>query len=999
MASLYVAVGDTPRASDYLNRVEDFYLLRRSPVPVGMEIQHAWLLYNLKDDNGLYPVLTRMDARQDLTSAQRQEVESLWASWAVRRASSAMEAGSVLRGVQMLQAASEQYPDNLTIRRAVAGAYLKVGRSADSLALYKTIPMQDANSGDYQGAIGAAMAASDLAQAELWLRKALDLFPKDPQIMGQAARFEQARGNNQRAADFWRSALAVLPPGSAIQGLENGLVYPPGAYHAPAPGDMKRLLDPRNDPTARSPKLPPLPSYGTESYRRTNSGVVAPQAYQASRQNHPQPDPWATSPSSNPLPNNSAPAYVPQDANAAPRLPVLTEQSATGEADMQTASNDARFSKPAPNSSPAYMGKMNLPHPANRATSAPTAEPTPAQSSPVWTPGLTLRDTSSSAGLRITAQPLDPAAARAQALFAEQTDGQLTDGNANNIRLLANTPLPPPAASGSSPTGLPQYADTQYTPSAQEAATGAFSASRQNNPQPPVAQPQTQPAPKPVAPRSTRKHRKVSKAPVYQSRPQTLATAPLAPPPSEQQLAVTDLPALQVPATTTTGLTDQELQQRDLPPLRGPWVRIQHQQRTPSPRDEAEMQLRSIESGYSGWLGGTGVLNYRSGDLGYDHLAALEAPFEASMPLGYNGRLTFVARPVFLDSGQATGTSVITVDGYPNTSGVSKVLITIPQPIGTMTTTDVTPPSQQNASGIGGEVQLAFPHLAIAGGYTPAGFLVATVTARMQWKPGNGPFTFSFNRDSVKDTQLSYSGLRNPAGDTLGNQGQVWGGVIANQANVQYARGDAASGFYIGAGGQVIRGYGVQDNTRIDGSGGAYWRLKTVPEYGNLSIGVNFFGMHYDKNEDAFTMGMGGYFSPQAYFLANVPFTWAGHYQTRWHYNIMGSLGVQAFQQDMTPLFPLAHNTTVTLDTVTYTNLQLPAKTSVGPNYDLRGQVAYQISPHWFAGGFFGSNNSRDYKSASAGFYVRYLFRSQPSTVTSPTGIFPTEGIRPFTVP
>ena len=47
--------------------------------------------------------------------------------------------------------------------------------------------------------------------------------------------------------------------------------------------------------------------------------------------------------------------------------------------------------------------------------------------------------------------------------------------------------------------------------------------------------------------------------------------------------------------------------------------------------------------------------------------------------------------------------------------------------------------------------------------------------------------------------------------------------------------------------------------------------------------------MHYAHNEDAFTHGMGGYFSPQAYFLANVPFTWAGHYVTRWHYNIVAA--------------------------------------------------------------------------------------------------------------
>jgi len=80
-------------------------------------------------------------------------------------------------------------------------------------------------------------------------------------------------------------------------------------------------------------------------------------------------------------------------------------------------------------------------------------------------------------------------------------------------------------------------------------------------------------------------------------------------------------------------------------------------------------------------------------------------------------------------------------------------------------------------------------------------------------------------------------------------------------------------------------------------------------------------------------------------------------------------------------------------------NAQLPALTSVGPNYNLRATVAYQISPHWFAGGFLSANNSRNYNSVSAGFSIHYMFRTQPSTVTSPTGMFPYDGFRPFTVP
>jgi tetratricopeptide (TPR) repeat protein len=234
-ASLYLATGDLPRATQDLNRVENFYLLRRTPAPPAMEVQHAWLLYNAGEDHALYPVLNGLDARADLTAAQRDQVRTLWANWAVRRAEYFLDNGNALRGVQILQAAAQDYPNNMTIRRAVAGAYAKIGKPEDALALYKTIPMQDATPGDYQGAIRAALAATEMAQAESWLRQALARFPADPLILGQAARFEQARGNTQRAADFWRASLAAMPPGSAVQGLD-GALLPRGSYASPPPG-------------------------------------------------------------------------------------------------------------------------------------------------------------------------------------------------------------------------------------------------------------------------------------------------------------------------------------------------------------------------------------------------------------------------------------------------------------------------------------------------------------------------------------------------------------------------------------------------------------------------------------------------------------------------------------------------------------------------------------------------------------------------------------------
>ncbi|HUV70285.1 MAG TPA: cellulose synthase subunit BcsC-related outer membrane protein [Terracidiphilus sp.] len=1014
VASLYVAVGDAARAADYLNRVENYYLVHRASAPAGLEIQHAWLLYNVKDDFGLYPVLSSLDSRTDLTAAQRQQVETLWADWAVRRATTAMDTGNVLRGVQLLQAASLDYPDNMDVRKAVAGAYARVGRAKEAVTLFKAIPMDNATPGDYEGAISAALEATDIAQAETWLRQALAHYPGDPRVLGLAARFEQARGHNERAADYWRAALAKMPPDASVKSLDSGLVNPPGAYQASAPGGTRRLLDPHRDA-----KLPPLPAYGPQSQAPVN--LYAPPVAAAA------PGQWREAPSDNSLPMpagagayaatpqnqqqgttvHNAPVYVPKDAGQAnaPDQPIFINQSATQEAVIQPAVNRTRTGSRAHSTHgrraaakrPSYAGGVNLP-PSEQTVDSAEQEPAPAPAH----------------RLRILSEPMSAMAAEVQARFAEETDSQLTQGSASRVPVLDHAPagpqfggpanVPATLSTTAAPTGgnAGQYSETQYTPSAQEAATGAYS----------VPQQQTAPAEKPSAAtasaRSRSRRRKKTKryatAQAKQPAGGTLGNAPAlgsagqgapeAPTPAPNSQSPYDAQADQTPpAATGTGLTDQELEQRNLPPLRGPWVRIQRGANPTSPRDEAEMQLRSIESGYSGWLGGSGYINYRSGTLGYDHLAALEAPFEVSTPLGYHARLTVIAKPVFLDSGQADGSATLSV--LQSTTGGSS-LVNIPEPIGTLTATDVNPPAQQNAVGIGGEVQLAFPHAAIAGGYTPAGFLVSTFTARGIFRPGNGPITVSVARDSVKDSQLSYAGLRDPAGNALGHLGQIWGGVVANQGNVQYVHGDGASGFYLGAGGQYLTGYNVENNTRVDGNGGAYWRVLTAPEYGTLSIGVNFFAMHYANNQNAFTHGMGGYFSPQGYFLGNVPFTFVGHYLTNWHYNVVGGLGAQAFQENRTPLWPLAADKSIE---TSQNNPMLPDKTSVGPNYDLRGQAAYQIGPHWFAGGFFSANNTRNYTSASTGFFIRYMFREQPSTAAGPTGIFPTDGLRPFTVP
>jgi hypothetical protein len=266
------------------------------------------------------------------------------------------------------------------------------------------------------------------------------------------------------------------------------------------------------------------------------------------------------------------------------------------------------------------------------------------------------------------------------------------------------------------------------------------------------------------------------------------------------------------------------------------------------------------------------------------------------------------------------------------------------------------------------------------------------VTGRLLIQPNNGPVTLSFERQPIEETQLSYAGLRDFGSTTASNRGNIWGGVISNAGSLIVSHSDAVSGWYIQGGGQYITGQHVQTNHRLDGYAGAYWSIWNRPEYGKLTLGMNFFGMHYANNQRLFTYGNGGYFSPGAYLLSSVPVTFDGNYNSRFHYKVAGSLGLQAFQEDASPYFPLDSGLQSAAK-----NPFTPERISVGANYNVEGEGSYLITEHWHVGASFNLNNSYDYTSDRLGFFLRYAFYPQSmDSPSGPTGLGATRGLRPL---
>ncbi|MFP5226916.1 MAG: cellulose synthase subunit BcsC-related outer membrane protein [Acidobacteriota bacterium] len=854
LAAIYAANGDDRGALGLLSQVEDAYHSAGRQAPASADIANAWTLMNLGDDRDLYRQLMTLGDRTDMSDEQRRQVQTIWATWAQRRAARASAAGNTRRAVEILTAAAQAFPGNPAVSKALAAGFVQAGQPKDAMAIYQSLDMSNAAASDYQSMVGAALGAQNTKQAETWLRQALEKFPNDPRILASAAQFETARGDRAKAADYWRASLKAMPPVSPATELAHKLnqadLVQQSKTHGPA--DLVKLLRPDSDENPEDTGGIPLPSYSHPNATHAGSSTLGPDPYSTGTapvqlQNNP-PEGGAGSGAIVPL--------TPKGSDSLPAPPPMSLNS--GQA-----------------GTPDSEATLSLAHVHTGASAAPP-------------PPLKTEDQPVEIGLDTTpaliplATSYNPAQLRAEATLKA-----------------AQKPVDPTIVA------------TQYAPPSQVIAS--------------LPQPSSQPE--------------------YFERPE--------------------------------GISDDELMKENLPPLRGHYERpaIVRQRDL---REQAQMNLSNIEAGYSGWLGGTGLVNHRSGTAGFDSLTALQAPFEASAPLRTGGRLTIVSNPVFLDSGAVTKSPLLP-------GGVAERLGTAPANAVL---------NQQNAVGVGGEVQFATENFAASAGYSPWGFLVSNVIARAYWKPGNGPFTFTATRDSVKDSQLSYSGLRDPGSAGPGYSGNVWGGVVSTGGEVQFGKSDPNSGFYFSGGGQHLNGVHVQSNNRIDGDAGAYFRVKEIPDEGSLTVGVNFFGMHYSHNENFFTYGHGGYFSPQGYYLANVPFSFQGHYGPNVHYSAVAAFGLQAFQQDSAPFFPLDNALEVTNQNASYS-----AQSVVGGNYDFHGELSYHMNDHWYAGGLLLLNNTRDYNNQVVGFFIRWANRPQVEYDSGPTGLYPWDGLRPYLAP
>jgi len=276
-------------------------------------------------------------------------------------------------------------------------------------------------------------------------------------------------------------------------------------------------------------------------------------------------------------------------------------------------------------------------------------------------------------------------------------------------------------------------------------------------------------------------------------------------------------------------------------------------------------------------------LRTRSGTAGLDKLAAISAPISASTSAGsLGGRITATVTPMSLDAGHLP-TDTASLRRFGSNAGLNTAL--------TATTT--------SAVGVG--LGLAYRRddsFRVDVGASPIGFLAQNVLGGVEFAPHLGPVTFRIDaeRRSVTDSLLSYGGMRDPG------TREVWGGVVRDGAHAQFEIPLGAGYVYAGGGYSSFTGRNTASNNRTEAGAGFAYPILKGPDY-ELRTGVDLVYFAYANNQSGFTLGQGGYFSPQSYTAINLPVDYRATVGDL-TYRVGGTAGYARFNANGSPLYP-----------------------------------------------------------------------------------------------
>ncbi|MBV8890237.1 MAG: BCSC C-terminal domain-containing protein [Alphaproteobacteria bacterium] len=420
----------------------------------------------------------------------------------------------------------------------------------------------------------------------------------------------------------------------------------------------------------------------------------------------------------------------------------------------------------------------------------------------------------------------------------------------------------------------------------------------------------------------------------------------------------------------------------------------------PAPQDSLELDIQrsmaAIQAENNPTVEGGLSFRARSGETGLSRLTDVAVPVDGSFSPFYAGTLRLAATPEFLTAGTPSAGSLPRFGSDP-------LLLAAYGPNAVLT-----PAGDQSPSGVALSAGYAYRNFSGEIGTSPLGFPVENLVGRLafawpgpagnqasivysnQYNPGVPPrialaptgsatpfqVRVEASRQPITDSVLSYAGTKDPL------SGVTWGGVVRTGGDALVSYDNGPLGVYIGGGGGAIDGKDVESNSEFGGFVGGFIRpYRSATDA--FKVGVNLTYFTYDKNLRFFTLGQGGYFSPQNYLNFSIPLEYSGR-SGRLTYLAAGSIGIQNFSEHQTPFFPTNAADQAALEAALGPGAFYSSRSVTGPSFGLKGQIEYELNNGFSVGGLASVDNAENYTEGIAKVYLRKTFG-----LSSPTGVLP----------
>lgn len=372
----------------------------------------------------------------------------------------------------------------------------------------------------------------------------------------------------------------------------------------------------------------------------------------------------------------------------------------------------------------------------------------------------------------------------------------------------------------------------------------------------------------------------------------------------------------------------------------------------------ARQSREQIETRLHNWMASAAELRHKPGDDGISRFDSVVIPTLWHYARNYEQRIWLQADAVTVDAGKLPR-------DFDRAALFGSILAAGPSAERRYSN------DAQNGLALG--IGFVTDHFAADIGSTPLGFELPQLVGGVEWRPTvpNIALSMGVSRRALTSSVLSYAGMRDPI------SGVRWGAVVQTgpyiDAGIYRERYSIAGALRF----TEVTGEHVLDNQFLGARAAADWKFYLQPQ-ARASLGVTINYWSFDHNLQNYTLGSGGYYSPQSYVSVALPLEVLGEYG-QWSYRLRAAVSHSESTIDPIAFYPKDPQLQSAAAGVSFGD-----SSGGGTSLSAYAAVERQVAASWVVGMKLDIDRTDYYEPTVFMIYMRHAFAPWTNRIAVP---------------